>query len=217
MNGTSGLTIANNSNSPARAVGIATDSPSHQLDVNGTFNATGAATLGSTLAVTGAITEGGVDVIKGSGTSGYIPVFTSSDGIDNSPILNQSGIINFDSSVVVSNTLTVGGATYYSGYQIETGTGVNDFDVIAAGTSIYIFENTSAGSGTTTKEFLDSANSNTGRVITISNISDNAWDMAFTSIKPYTKTSTTINQLSSGQSITILSNGAKWLIISRNF
>ena len=198
-------------------IGINDTTPSYTLDVNGTLNATGAATLGSTLAVNGAITEDGLDVIKGSGTSGYIALFTSSDGIDNSPILNQSGIINFDSSVVVSNTLTVGGATYYSGYQIETGTGVNDFDVIAAGTSIYIFENTSAGSGTTTKEFLDSATSNTGRVITISNISDNAWDMAFTSIKPYTKTSTTINQLSSGQSITILSNGAKWLVISRNF
>ncbi|NDG33609.1 hypothetical protein EB118_26575, partial [bacterium] len=45
LNGTSCLTIANNGNSPARAIGIATDSPSHQLDVNGTFRATGAATL----------------------------------------------------------------------------------------------------------------------------------------------------------------------------
>ncbi|NBS62598.1 MAG: hypothetical protein EBT26_11295, partial [Microbacteriaceae bacterium] len=48
LNGTSGLTIANNSNSPARAVGIGNDSPSHQLDVSGTFRATGAATLSST-------------------------------------------------------------------------------------------------------------------------------------------------------------------------
>jgi hypothetical protein len=54
LNGTSGLTISNNSNSPARAVGIGNDSPSHQLDVTGTFRATGATTLGSTLAVTGA-------------------------------------------------------------------------------------------------------------------------------------------------------------------
>jgi hypothetical protein len=56
LNGTSGLTISNNSNSPARAVGIGNDSPSHQLDVTGTFRATGATTLGSTLAVTGAVT-----------------------------------------------------------------------------------------------------------------------------------------------------------------
>jgi fibronectin-binding autotransporter adhesin len=51
-----GLTISNNNNSPARAVGIGNDSPSHQLDVTGTFRATGATTLGSTLAVTGALT-----------------------------------------------------------------------------------------------------------------------------------------------------------------
>jgi hypothetical protein len=56
LNGTSGLTISNNSNSPARAVGIGNDSPSHQLDVTGTFRATGATTLGSTLAVTDAVT-----------------------------------------------------------------------------------------------------------------------------------------------------------------
>jgi hypothetical protein len=173
--------------------------------------------MSSTLAVTGAITENGVDVIKGSGTASYIPKFTSTDGIGNSSILDNSGTIIFDSSIVVNDALTVAGATYYSGYQKETGTSLGDFDVIAAGTSIYIFEQTSAGSGTTTKEFLGSAASNTGRVITIANISDNAWDMAFTSIKPYTKTSTTINQVSSGQSITILSDGSKWLVISRNF
>jgi hypothetical protein len=69
LNGTSGLTIANNSNSPARAVGIGNDSPSHQLDVTGTFRVTGAATLGSTLAVTGAITEGGNNVLTNLDTA----------------------------------------------------------------------------------------------------------------------------------------------------
>jgi len=65
LNGTSGLTIANNGNSPARAVGIATNSPSYQLDVNGTLGVTGAATLSSTLAVTGATT---LSNLAGSGT-----------------------------------------------------------------------------------------------------------------------------------------------------
>jgi hypothetical protein len=198
-------------------IGINDDTPSYKLDINGTLNATGAATLSNTLAVTGNITENGINVIKGSGTASYIPKFTSSDDIANSSILDNNGIIVFDSSIIVNDALTVVGATYYSGYQKETGTSLGDFDVIAAGTSIYIFEQTSAGSGTTTKEFLGSAASNTGRVITISNISDNAWDMAFTSIKPYIKTSTTINQVSSGQSITILSDGSKWWVISRNF
>jgi hypothetical protein len=69
LNGTSGLTIANNSNSPARAVGIGNDSPSHQLDVTGTFRATGATTLGSTLAVTGNITESGNNVLTNLDTA----------------------------------------------------------------------------------------------------------------------------------------------------
>jgi hypothetical protein len=63
LNGTSGLTISNNANSPARAVGIGNDLPTHQLDVTGTFRATGAATLSSTLAVTGNITEEGNNVL----------------------------------------------------------------------------------------------------------------------------------------------------------
>jgi hypothetical protein len=201
----------------SQQIGIGNDSPTNTLDVSGTFRATGAATLSSTLAVQGAITEGGIDVIKGSGTSSYIPKFSDTDAIGNSSILDNNGIIVFDSSIVVNGNLSVTEATYFSGYQKETGTTLGDFDVIASGTSIYIFENTSAGSGTTTKEFISSASSNTGRVITIANISDNAWDMAFTSVKPYIKTNTTINQVSSGQSITILSDGSKWLVISRNF
>jgi hypothetical protein len=44
-------------------VGIMNDNPQYTLDVTGTLNATGATTLGSTLAVTGAITEGGNNVL----------------------------------------------------------------------------------------------------------------------------------------------------------
>ena len=52
------LTIGNNG-----FVGINDTTPSYTLDVNGTLNATGATTLGSTLAVTGNITEGGNNVL----------------------------------------------------------------------------------------------------------------------------------------------------------
>jgi hypothetical protein len=72
LNGTSGLTISNNSNSPARAVGIGNDSPSHQLDVTGTFRATGATTLGSTLAVTGDITEAGIQCFNQLGHGFFV-------------------------------------------------------------------------------------------------------------------------------------------------
>lgn len=47
-------------------VGIGTATPSYRLDVSGTLNATGAATLGSTLAVTGLISQGGSPVVLDS-------------------------------------------------------------------------------------------------------------------------------------------------------
>jgi hypothetical protein len=50
-------------------VGINDDTPSYKLDVNGTLNATGAATLGSTLAVTGNITEAGNNVLNNLDTA----------------------------------------------------------------------------------------------------------------------------------------------------
>jgi hypothetical protein len=50
-------------------VGIMNDNPQYTLDVTGTLNATGATTLGSTLAVTGAITEGGNNVLTNLDTA----------------------------------------------------------------------------------------------------------------------------------------------------
>ena len=58
---TARLTILSGGN-----VGVGTTSPSYKFDVSGTLNATGAATLGSTLAVTGVISQGGSPVVLDS-------------------------------------------------------------------------------------------------------------------------------------------------------
>jgi len=105
MNGTSGLTIANNSNSPARAVGIATNSPSHQLDVNGTFRASGAATLGSTLAVTGAITEGGNNVMTNLDTVSLSSRIDNKVGLTGNETV--AGNKTFSGNTTLSGTVTM--------------------------------------------------------------------------------------------------------------
>jgi hypothetical protein len=53
-------------------IGINDDTPSYKLDVNGTLNATGAATLGSTLAVSGDITENGNNVLTSADTTSML-------------------------------------------------------------------------------------------------------------------------------------------------
>jgi len=53
-------------------VGINDDTPSYKLDVNGTLNATGATTLGSTLAVSGDITENGNNVLTSADTTSML-------------------------------------------------------------------------------------------------------------------------------------------------
>jgi hypothetical protein len=53
-------------------IGINDDTPSYKLDINGTLNATGAATLGSTLAVSGDITENGNNVLTSADTTSML-------------------------------------------------------------------------------------------------------------------------------------------------
>jgi len=53
-------------------IGINDDTPSFKLDVNGTLNATGAATLGSTLEVSGDITENGNNVLTSADTTSML-------------------------------------------------------------------------------------------------------------------------------------------------
>jgi hypothetical protein len=111
LNGTSGLTISNNSNSPARAVGIGNDSPSHQLDVTGTFRATGATTLGSTLAVTGDITEGGNNVLTNLDTVSLSSRIDLKQNILSLTTTGTSGAATLDGSTLNIPQYTGGSGT----------------------------------------------------------------------------------------------------------
>jgi hypothetical protein len=89
-------------------VGINDDTPSFKLDVNGTLNATGATTLGSTLAVTGNITEAGNNVLTNLDTaslSSRIDAKYNSTGgtISGKAILNDSA--RFEGNVLFKKNM----------------------------------------------------------------------------------------------------------------
>jgi hypothetical protein len=106
------ITIGNNG-----GVGINDTTPSFTLDVNGTLNATGATTLGSTLAVTGNITEAGNNVLTNLDTaslSSRIDLkFNSSGGTISGAVTlstttaTPSSLLGKDGSNVVGTVTTV--------------------------------------------------------------------------------------------------------------
>jgi hypothetical protein len=57
-------------------VGIGSTSPGYKLDVNGTFNATGTATL-STISITGTINSSATETLRTNNNSGYISIYNS--------------------------------------------------------------------------------------------------------------------------------------------
>jgi trimeric autotransporter adhesin len=155
LNGTSGLTISNNSNSPARAVGIGNDSPSHQLDVTGTFRATGATTLGSTLAVTGAITEGGNNVLTNLDTASLssridlklnkTDTASLSTRIDGKVSLTAtesiSGTKTFNNLVNITNQMSISGSVSGGNQLLGKNSSNNGVADITLGTGLSITSN----------------------------------------------------------------------------
>jgi len=123
-------------------IGINDDTPSYKLDVNGTLNATGAATLSSTLAVTGNITEGGNNVLNNLDT------VSLSNRINNKVTLTGdetiTGTKTFTTGITTANlrlSNTISGTNYLIGYnnsggavgQITVGSGLNlTSDVLTA-------------------------------------------------------------------------------------
>jgi hypothetical protein len=91
------------------------------------------------------------------------------------------------------------------------------FNPIPSDVVTYIFEYTGSVTGGGTTDFLGSPSSHTNRIINIINVSDVDYFLGFMTNKPYTKTSTQLNQVDYGQSITVQSDGSKWWVISRNF
>jgi hypothetical protein len=89
-------------------IGINDDTPSYKLDVNGTLNATGATTIGSTLAVMGNITENSYNVLTNLDTaslSNRIDAKYNSTGgtISGKAILNDSA--RFEGNVLFKKNM----------------------------------------------------------------------------------------------------------------
>jgi hypothetical protein len=194
LNGTSGLTIANNSNSPARAVGIGNDSPTYQLDVTGTFRATGAATLSSTLAVTGAITEGGNNVLTNLDT------VSLSNRIDLK--LNKTDTASLSSRIDAINS---------GGNQIAANNNTSQTISNLSGISNYYLGITSDATITIT---LPSPSLNNNKMITIKNTGTGAVNSASSNVQPL-KDPAPPNTLVNTNEI-LLSGGGKWTTMVSN-
>ena len=148
LNGTSGLTIANNGNSPVRAVGIGTDAPAYKLDVNGTLGVTGAATLSGALTVNNAtvLNEGSGDYdtrIESDGNANMVFVDASTNRVGigtNSP----DSTLTVNGSIKASNLALTNALPVASG-----GTGNTTITGIKTDLDIYKTVSTSGGAGST--------------------------------------------------------------------
>jgi hypothetical protein len=116
--------ITNNGN-----IGINDTTPLFTLDVNGTLNATGATTLGSTLAVTGAVTiNDELNLSSGYLKRGYISSGSSSVTVgDNDTWVRLANL--------VSVSLTLPSASSFSGREIHV-LNVSNGSVISASTNV---------------------------------------------------------------------------------
>jgi hypothetical protein len=108
-NGAERLRLDNNGN-----VGIGTDDPQLRLDVNGSFRAVGAATLGSTLGVTGATTLSstlGVTGVTTLSNLGGTAATTIPAGLDRIVMANNTGVLSqvSTSALVTANAWSLSG------------------------------------------------------------------------------------------------------------
>ena len=221
LNGTSGLTIANNSNSPARAVGIGNDSPSHQLDVTGTFRATGAATLGSTLAVTGNITEGGNNVLTNLDTAWLSSrIDLKLNIVDTTSMLNPywrsgrfSGTLPIVNGGTGATSASVARSTLDVGYVFVESTAGSSITLSSNRVSIV---NTGGASATS----IDLTTATNGRQYMIKNLATGTVISTASNVIPYTGGSAGTAILSAGnvtpQWVTLVADGTNWHIMQKN-
>lgn len=237
LNGTSGLTIANNANSPVRAVGIGTDAPAYKLDVNGTLGVTGAATLSSTLAVTGAITEGGNNVMTNLDTVSLSNRINNKVGLTGNETVagnktlsgntTMSGTVTMSSTSATPTSLLgkdgsnfVGSVTLGSGLSLSSGTlsinnkikDINQSTYTIASDDFYI-DNFNSSTTTIT---LPSAASNTYRELKFHNRSTGAINSSPDVISLTGSTTSSILSASSGKWATLVSDGFEWRILQAN-
>jgi hypothetical protein len=237
LNGTSGLTIANNQNSPVRAVGIGNDSPSHQLDVTGTFRATGAATLSSTLAVQGAITEDGNNVLTNLDTVSLSNrIDAKLNKTDTASLSNRIDLkLNKTDTATMLNpywrsdrysgTLPIAnggtGAESASVARTTLAVGYVFFETTTGGTVVLSSNRVSlviTGTGSTTS--IDLTTTTSGRQYMIKNLSNATVISTASNVIPFAGGSAGTAILGAGnvtpQWITLVADGTNWHIMQRN-
>jgi hypothetical protein len=186
-------------------IGINNDSPTNTLDVSGTFRATGAATLSSTLAVQGDITENGNNVLTSADTTTMLNPYWRSDKYSGTlPIAN--GGTGAESASVARTTLAVG---YL-------------FIEVTAGTNVIIGSNrvslVNTGGFSTTQ--LDLTNATNGRMYMIKNLASGTVISDASNVIPFNGGSPGTAILGAGnvtpQWCTLVADGTNWHIMQRN-
>ncbi len=234
LNGISGLTIANNNNSPARAVGIGNDSPSHQLDVTGTLRATGATTLGSTLAVTGNITEGGNNVLTSADTTSMLLPYLRKT--DTASLSNRIDLkLNKTDTATMLNPYWRSGKFSGTLPIVNGGTGATSASVARSTLDVgYVFVESTAGSSITLSSnrifivntggasttSIDLTTATNGRQYMIKNLATGTVISTASNVIPYIGGSPGTAILSAGnvtpQWVTLVADGTNWHIMQKN-
>jgi hypothetical protein len=101
---------------PRGNIGIGTMQPSYKFDIRGTLNATGATTLGSTLAVTGNITEGGNNVLTSGDTTSMLTPYWRSGRF--------SGVLPVANGGTNRTTMPAGYLLHGDGTSVDTSIGL---------------------------------------------------------------------------------------------
>jgi hypothetical protein len=128
------LTIGNNG-----FVGINDTTPSFNLDITGTLNATGATTLGSTLAVSGNITESGNNVLTNLDTVSLSNRINTKVGLTGNETI--SGVKTFVNQVNISGQITISGSVDGSNRLLGKNTSNNGIGDVTIGSGLNLTSN----------------------------------------------------------------------------
>jgi hypothetical protein len=123
-------------------LGINQSTPNFALDVNGTANITGAATLGSTLAVTNNITEGGNNVLTNLDTASLSSrIDLKLNKTDTASLSSRiNGKVSLTGDEYINGQKTFGGLIIPSNGMQLTATGNNSNKLIGINTSSFVGE-----------------------------------------------------------------------------
>jgi hypothetical protein len=210
------LTISNNGN-----IGINDTTPSFNLDITGTLNATGATTLGSTLAVTGNITEAGNNVLTNLDTASLSTrIDARLNKSDTAAMLNpywRAG--KFSGTLPIANGGT--GAESASVARTTLGVDYTFYSTTTGATVVFSSNRVSlviTGTGLTTTINLTTATN--GRQYMIKNLSNATVISSASNVIPLAGGSAGTAILSAGnvtpQWVTLVADGTNWHVMQSN-